>query len=190
MARVMELETHRKHSLGKRAYFLFLSRRIRSVIVFFVLAAAAWYSERWIPGSMAAYQPFIAYGIQLFALFAALYCAAILLWTWLEYHYYTYMFTDEAFVMTYGYIVRNELAALYHQIQNVSIERRPLDRMIGVSRIVIYMTGAEREGAHNKIVLPAVGRRKAKLVQKELLVRARRHAAGYAPPAEEEGKAR
>ena len=85
------------------------------------------------------------------------------------------MFTDEAFIMTSGYIVRNELAALYHQIQNVSIQRNPLDRLVGVSRIVIVMTGSEHDAAHNKIVLPAVGKTKAKLVQKELLIRARKH---------------
>ena len=98
-----------------------------------------------------------------------------MLWTYMEYHFYTYMFTDEAFIMTSGYIMRNELAALYHQIQNVSIQRRPLDRLAGVSKIVIFMNGAEKDAAHNKIVLPAVGKTKAKLVQKELLMRARQH---------------
>ena len=173
----MELETRRRHSLGKRAFLLFLSKRITLVVFLFAFAGAAWYSEQWVPP---AYAPYVDYGVSLLGLLAVLYFLAILLWTWLEYHYYTYTFTDEAFVMTYGYVVRNELAALYHQIQNVNIERHPFDRMIGVSRIIIYMTGAERDAAHNKIVLPAVGKRKAKLVQKELLMRARRNAAGAA----------
>ena len=43
------------------------------------------------------------------------------------------------------------------------------------------MTGAQHDAAHNKIVLPAVGRKKAKLVQQELLTRARRHMAGNYP---------
>ena len=101
----------------------------------------------------------------------------------MEYHFYTYTFTDEAFIMTSGYIVRNELAALYHQIQNVNIQRGPLDRLAGVSQIVIFMNGSEHSGAHNKIVLPAVGKTKAKLVQKELLVRARKHVMGGYPNA-------
>jgi hypothetical protein len=46
--------------------------------------------------------------------------------------------------------------------------------MVGVSQIIIYLTGAERESGHTKIVLPGVGRKKAKLVQKELLVRAKK----------------
>lgn len=85
------------------------------------------------------------------------------------------MFTDEAFMMSSGYMVRSEGAALYHQIQNVNIERGPWDRMAGVSKVVIFLAGSEASTAHNKIVLPAVGKKKAKLVQKELLVRARRH---------------
>ena len=105
---------------------------MKLVIFFFVLTGAAWYSERWAPPY---YLPFVEYGVELLALFSALYFLAILLWTWLEYHFYTYTFTDEAFIMTYGYIERNELAALYHQIQNVNIQRSPLDRMAGVSKI-------------------------------------------------------
>jgi len=53
-------------------------------------------------------------------------------------HFYTYMFTDEAFIMTSGYIVRNELAALYHQIQNVNIQRNPLDRLAASARSLFY----------------------------------------------------
>jgi membrane protein YdbS with pleckstrin-like domain len=179
----MGMENQQKHSLGRRAYILFLSKRIKLVIFLFVLTAAAWYSERWIPLSYAYYAPFLDYAVNLLALLSALYFLAILLWTYMEYHFYTYMFTDEAFIMTYGYVVRNEMAALYHQIQNVSIQRGPLDRFAGVSRIVIFMTGSERDSAHNKIVLPAVGKTKAKLVQKELLVRARRHSGNYSETA-------
>ncbi len=173
------MENDQKHSLGHRAYLLFLSKRIKLVIFFFALTVAAWYSERWAPAS---YAPFVDYGVSLLALFSVLYLLAIMLWTYMEYHFYTYMFTDEAFVMTSGYVIRNELAALYHQIQNVSIQRGPLDRLAGVSQIVIVMTGSERDPAHNKITLPAVGKTKARIVQKELLVRARKHVANDSSP--------
>lgn len=174
----MGMENHQRHSLGKRAFVLFLSKRIKLVIFFVIVTVAVWYSERW---ALPYYLPFLEYAVQLLALFTILYFLAMLLWTWLEYHFYTYTFTDEAFIMTYGYIMRTELAALYHQIQNVSIQRGPLDRVAGVSQIVIFMNGSERDAAHNKIVLPAVGRTKAKLVQKELLIRARRHMTGIRP---------
>ncbi len=176
----MGMENHRKHSLGSRAFLLFLLKRIKLAVFFFILTLAVWYSERWAPPF---YVPFVDYGAQLLTLFSILYFFAMLVWTWLEYHFYTYMFTDEAFIMTSGSIVRTELAALYHQIQNVNIQRGPLDRLAGVSQIVILMNGAERDTAHNKIILPAVGKTKAKLVQKELLVRARRHMTNNYPEA-------
>ncbi|HUC01901.1 MAG TPA: PH domain-containing protein [Candidatus Paceibacterota bacterium] len=183
----MGIENHQKHSLGKRAFLLFLSKRIKLAIFFFVLTIAAWYSERWVPPD---YLPFVQYAVDLLALFSVLYLLVVLLWTWMEYRFYTYTFTDEAFVMTYGYVMRTELAALYHQIQNVSIQRGPLDRIAGVSQVVIFMNGSERDAAHNKIILPAVGKTKARLVQKELLMRARRHVMGdnYPEAVREEGR--
>lgn len=169
------MENYKKHSLGRRAFLLFFSKRIKGVTILFVLAIALWYGERWVP---AAYLPWAGYAVNTLSLFAVLYLLAMLFWTWLEYRFYTYMFTEDAFIMTSGYVIRNEVATLYHQIQNVNIQRRPIDRMIGVSQIVIFMAGGERESLHNKIVLPAVGRTKAGIVQKELLRRARRHAEG------------
>ena len=47
--------------------------------------------------------------------------------------------------------------------------------MLGVSKIVILMTGMGRDTEHTKIVLPSLSKGKAKLVQRELLIRARRH---------------
>jgi membrane protein YdbS with pleckstrin-like domain len=172
----MGIENERKHSLGHRAFILFLSRRIKFAVFLFVLSFAAWYSERWIPVAVnPGYPVWADFIVKVLFLVSVLYFLLMLFWTYMEYHFYTYMFTDEAFIMTYGYVMRNETAALYHQIQNVNIQRSPLDRMAGVSQIVIFMAGSERDAAHNKIILPAVGKTKAKLVQKELLVRARRH---------------
>jgi len=166
------MENQKKHSLGRRAFFLFLSRRMKPVLFWFAVTAAAWYGKQWIP---APYYDWGGYFATFLLLLSGAYFAFVLMQALLEYHYYTYMFTDEAFVMTYGYVTRNEVTALYHQIQNVNIYRGPLDRIVGVSQIVIFMTGSEKDAAHNKITLPAVGRNKAKMVQKELLVRARRH---------------
>ena len=172
------LEDHRTHTLGRRAFLLFLSRRIKFSIFLFLLTGAVWYSGRWLPTY---YIFWSTYAAQLLLLISIAYLLMIVLYTYWEYHFYTYTFTEEAFVVTSGYITRKEVAALYHQIQNVNIERGPFDRMIGVSGIVIFLSGAQHDVPHNKIFLPAVGKRKAKLVQKELLIRARRHAMGGEP---------
>lgn len=167
------LDTEKKHSLGNRAFLVFLFKRIKLPIIMFVLAWGAWYAERWVPPQYSEWGYFSGTLVLDLAIAVS---AFIVAQTYLEYRYYTYSFTEDAFVMTYGYYVRNEVATLYHHIQNVNIERSILDRAIGVSKLVIMMTGSDRDTRRNQIVLPAVGKRKAKLVQIELLRRARRHA--------------
>lgn len=175
------MEDYKKHSLGRRAYILFLSKRIKPAVFLFIVTGALWWSESVVPAD---YASWAAYITQLALLISCGILAFLLFQTWMEYHYFTYMFTEEAFIITGGYVTRNEVAALYHQIQNVNIYRSPGDRLAGVSKIVIFMTGNEKDSPHNKLVLPAVAKNKAKFVQKELLSRARRHFGGvkYPPP--------
>jgi membrane protein YdbS with pleckstrin-like domain len=174
------MENHKKHSLGGRAFLLFFFRRLKGPIILFIFAWAAWYGEQWLPaGSVAS--PWVSYAAQVLLLAATLYLLVMLLVAYLIYRAHTYMFTEEAFMMASGVTTRNEIAALYHQIQNVNVNRSPTDRLLGVSQIVIFMTGSEREAGHTKIVLPALGKAKAKLVQGELLTRARRHVPPAAP---------
>jgi membrane protein YdbS with pleckstrin-like domain len=165
------MDDYKKHRLGKRAFFVFLVRRIKFSLFLFILAWAAWYAERWLSPEYASVGDYI---FRALLLVSVAYFLIIYLITYLEYRYHSYVFTEEAFVVTKGYAVHNETAALYHQIQNVNINRSPLDRVIGVSEIVIFMAGSDRETAHNRIVLPAVQKKKARLVQKEILMRARR----------------
>jgi membrane protein YdbS with pleckstrin-like domain len=163
----------KKHSLGQRAFFIFLFARIKWAIVLFAITFGAWYVERWVPVDYAFWG---SYAVELLLMISIAVFVMIFLRTYFEYRYYTYLFTEEAFIMTYGYLVRNEIATLYHHIQNVNIERSVLDRAIGVSKVIIMMTGSDRDTRRNQIVLPAVGRTRARLVQAELLQRARRHA--------------
>jgi len=173
MAKPYTFDPARKHSLGHRAFFLFLSKRVMIFLVPFALTLGAWYAERWVPPDYMLWGVYVTEGLLILSI--ALF-AVVILRTYFEYRYYTYLFTDDAFIMTYGYMVRNEIATLYHQIQNVNIQRSMLDRMVGVSQIIILMTGSDRSSGRNQIVLPAIGNRKARLVQAELLKRARRHA--------------
>lgn len=173
MAQPYTFDVNKKHSLGHRAFLLFLLRRINPVLILLAATIGAWYAERWIPIDYATWG---IYAAELLLIASIALFLMIFLSTYFEYRYYTYLFTEDAFIMTYGYMIRNEIATLYHQIQNVNIQRSMLDRTIGVSQIIILMTGSDRDAKRNQIVLPAVGRRKAKLVQAELLRRARRHA--------------
>jgi uncharacterized membrane protein YdbT with pleckstrin-like domain len=177
-----KMDFGKRHSLGHRAFLVFLSRRIGWVVLFFIITAAVWWVGQRLPAEDMIWGNYVA---EICLIASIGFFLFVFLRTYFEYRYYTYLFTDDAFIMTYGYIVRNEVATLYHHIQNVNIERSIADRMIGVSKLIILMTGSDRMTHRNQIVLPAVGRWKAKLVQAELLSRARRHA--MLAVAEEEG---
>ena len=164
-------ENNKKHRLGQRAFMMFLVRRIKYFLLLVALTVAVWYAQPYIPET---YAPWGFYAGQLLTVFSIVFFLLIFLRTYLEYRYYTYFFAEEAFMMTSGYVMRTETAALYHQIQNVNIVRSPMDRLIGVSRIVIYMIG-DRSSPQNQILLPGVGKTKARYVQQELLSRARKH---------------
>jgi len=165
------MEDHKKQPLGKRAFFLFFLKRTKFLWIFGALAFGAWYAERWIAEPYLAWESYVA---EILAIIVLGIFLMILMRTFLEYHYYTYTFADHAFVVTQGYIVRDEVATLYHQIQNVNIKRSPLDRLAGVSQVIILMSGGGHERQSNHIVIPALGKRKASMVQQELLARARR----------------
>lgn len=177
MAKPYTFDVNKKHSLGHRAFLLFLSHRLGIILIPAALTFGAWWAERWIPPD---YVLWGYYTTEFLFMVSLTLFFMVVLRTYLEYRYYTYLFTEDAFIMTYGYLMRNEIATLYHQIQNVNIQRSILDRMIGVSQIIISMAGSDRETKRNQVVLPAVGLRKARLVQAELLRRARRHGEGRA----------
>ena len=166
------MDNFEEHSLGHRAFLLFLLKKIKLTLFLFLFAFAAWYSWRFFPMP---YELWAEYITKFIFLLTSAYFSFLFVITYLEYRRHTYSFTDEAFIMTHGYMTRNEIAAVYHQIQSVNIERAPLDRLVGVSQIIIIMAGAHRDPHRAQIILPGVGKTKAKLVQKELLVRARKH---------------
>lgn len=175
------MENHKKHSLGRRAFLLFFMKRIKGPLALFIVAAAAWYCERWVPPDTAA-SIWIDFGVNVLLLSALAYLLVIVLFAYTIYRSHSYMFTEEAFMMMSGVTSRTEVAALYHQIHSVNIARSMSDRLAGVSQIVILMTGSDREGGRTQLILPALSKAKAKLVQKELLVRARRHMDGSSAP--------
>ena len=177
MSKPYTFDVEKKHSLGRRAFFLFLSKRTMIFAIPFAITFGVWYAEQWIPLQYAFWSDYAVH--LLFAISLAIF-SMVFLRTYFEYRYYTYLFTDDAFIMTYGYLVRNEIATLYHQIQNVNIQRSIMDRAIGVSQVIILMTGSDRDVHRNQIILPAVSNKKARLVQAELLRRARRHADAHA----------
>jgi uncharacterized membrane protein YdbT with pleckstrin-like domain len=179
--REVTLDVTRVHRLGRRAFLLFLSKRMKLSLVFLSLAIIAWFSKNKLPAEYAGMGEYAWKGAGL--LFLAIFLLEALR-TFMEYRRHTYTFEEEAFTVHKGYVVRNEIAIVYHQIQNVNIKRDMLDRMLGVSQIVIVMVGSS-DGLNVRqadTTLLAIDHHKAKLIQKELLRRARRHLYRVADP--------
>ena len=167
-----KLEPHQVHTLGHRAFYLFLLRRFKYIAIIVIVVGCLWYAERWVP---MIYMLYAIYVVNMAIVGGGAIFLLIIFRTFLEYRYYTYTFTDEAFLMTYGVVIQRELAAPYHQIQHVIIKRTLFERAMGVSQLIIFLAGANQEESQMKIILPAVSSQKAKLVQKELLVRMRQN---------------
>lgn len=163
-----DLSTDRTHRLGSRAYFLFLGKGV----LWFLLAVALlslywWYPAPYIPKN---YIIFYDYSVKLFALFISAYGVFLLAKAYLEYRGHGYRFDDEFFHITKGYLNQHEVGVVYHQIQTVTVRRTLGARIVGVANLTI-VTNSNRED--NEIHLPGIDARKARLVQRELLSRAK-----------------
>lgn len=170
MASARELNLEATHRLGPRAFFLFWSRRARWTLLALLCVIVAWVFREKMP-FVAAYhvQAEIVFQI-VFAVTGALFLMTSLR-AFFEYRSYEYRFEREFFRLTRGYIARQEIGVVYHQIQTVTLNHNFFDRMTGISHLVIVMTGTH--DAPSEVVLPALDRRKARQVQEELLRQAR-----------------
>lgn len=164
------IKFNERYRLGKRAFFLFLAQRIKLSI--FILAAVFlfWYFEDAIPPAYAIFNTYILeFGLLLFASVLLL----IVVRTYFEYKGYSYKFEKEYFAITKGYMIKNELAIAYHQIQHVNVRRNLLDQMLGICHLTLVTAGSNN--MQDSIVLPAVGKTRARIVQQELMRQARHH---------------
>ncbi len=167
------MDFDRRHHLGKRAFTLFFLKQLKLALFLVAAAVLLWLWSGRATGNMTLY---VDYAARLMALLALGWLVYVFLRTYLEYRRYTYHFQDNAFVVTRGLFVLNEIAVVYHQIQTVTLVRSVLERAVGVGRIVIVLAGPGHAASREfRIELPGVGHEKARLVQKELLHRARTH---------------
>lgn len=167
------MDFSRTHYLGKRAFFLFLLRRLKLAVALFLAAGAIWFlREQFSPF----YREFVFAGLKIGLVLALTILGARLAQTYVEYKGYSYRFDKEFFQVNYGYLVKNEIAIVYHHIQNAVVRHDIFDRMIGVSKLVIVMDGSkDAAGSKKDIILPALDRNKARIIQKELMRQARIH---------------
>lgn len=166
------MDNYQQYRLGKKAFVIFMLRRIKFSLFLFMLAGGMLYFYNYLP------LPYRSYG-ELAAKFMLLVAISYLLMVWfrtyLEYRNYTYGFSNEAFIVTSGFVDTNEVAAVYHQIHSVNIQRSYAERLLGISKLIILMTGNQRNPEHTQIILPGLHHKTARGIQRELLIQARKH---------------
>lgn len=172
-----DLDTDRTHHLGGRAFFLFLGSRLFWMIASgLAIVAYWWYVARIVP---LRYMPYFDYSVRLFAVILMAYVMFTVMRAFLEYYSHRYRFEDEFFHVFRGYINQDEVTVVYHQIQTVTVQRPLLARLFGVAHLQIIMgSGGEGDSAH----LRGLDAGKARLVQRELVARAKQHARGEERP--------
>lgn len=167
----MQVDLAGTRYLGKKAFFLFLTRRAKLACAVLTLVIALWVmSDTFEPQYARAVNMAIWIGALLFILLVIARVAQ----TFIEYRGFSYKFDEEFFQVNYGFFSKNEIAIVYHHIQNAIVKRDLFDRIVGVSKLVVVMDGS-KEGGKEDIELPAIDRVQAKLVQKELMRQARIH---------------
>ena len=179
MAYYIEMDFSKAQRLGGKAFLFFLSKRSKLPVLLLAVIIVWWTQQDRLSPQ---YLYLSNYALKLAILLWVAFTAFKLLRTYFEYRGYEYRFDDEFFQITRGYITKQEIGVVYHQIQNVTLRRGMMDRISGVSHLIIMMAG-HPDQRQAQVVLPALNKEIARLIQKELLREARRHAVGaYIPP--------
>ena len=179
----MENVPRTTHRLGSRAFMLFLRQHTQLYVLAAVLLGAAWWAQRWLPEQ---YRLYSGYGLKVLLLAAAAAIVFKAFKAFFEYRGYAYRFEEEFFHITRGYIRRDEIGVVYHQIQTVTLHHGIVDRFLGVSYLTIVMNG--NQSRPSEVVLPALETSKARWVRQELLRQARLRSAYSPAPAVNEAE--
>ncbi len=92
-------------------------------------------------------------------------------WAKLTVHFYRYELTEAGFRKELGVIYKNYITIPYDRIQNVDINRGIIDRLLGLSTLMVYTAGTA--SAIGEGTLPGLSREVAEQLRDELIARAR-----------------
>src|SRR5579872_7142540 len=90
---VRGLENNKKHSLGERAFIIFFFGRVKFLGLLIAVTIGVWYADRWVPPT---YSMWSEYAAHLLLAITVAYFFFVFLETYMEYRYYTYLFTEDA----------------------------------------------------------------------------------------------
>ncbi len=167
------------HRLGTRAFLFFLNRYLKWPLILFIFVFLLWTQRGLVP---ATYRDWSDFAVNVLFLMWIGFAVFVFLRSFFEYRGYSFEFDDEFFRVTRGYFLKHEMGIVYHQIQHVTVKRGILDRLVGVGHLIIVTNVGGGGSVPSEVVLPALDKTKARLVQRELLRKAQSQTGrSYAP---------
>jgi membrane protein YdbS with pleckstrin-like domain len=92
---------------------------------------------------------------------------AVFGWAHLEWTRWTWSAWDDALELKHGVVSRHESLVPYHRIQQIDVERDPLERLVGLSSLILRTAAATTDAK-----LPGIAVDHADFLRHELLRRA------------------
>ncbi len=161
-------------TLGKKTYWLFVSKWLETPFAFLIGAVVVSFVRRTsvVP---AQYQHVVAIGsLALFGLSVVSFFISISVARF-AYRSQGFCLSDDALKIRRGVFTKQEIAIPYRQIQNVDVERTFFQQIAGVSKLVIVTAGSDDEKTEqneSKGILENLDKEVAVALQEELLRRA------------------
>lgn len=171
----METELKRFYPLGNRTLAMLILKRSFIVIFLFIVLLVFLFYFQYIPEKYIniALSVLIVYLIVLLIIFIVSFFLG-----WLEYWRYEIILGDKNLQMQRGLITVEQVGIPYRHIQDIKIERSLLDQIMGVSELMVTITGSEQQeiypgekypGQLHKIILPAIEKKIARHIQEIVL---------------------
>lgn len=145
-----------KYKLHPKSVWIFFFRFIWVFIIYYLLFLLLF----------ATLLPFSAEFYLIFSpVLLALVVGFCIAWAKLSYHFYRFELSNEGFRKELGVVFKRYTSIPYERIQNVSITRGIIDRILGLSRVQVFTAGT----ALNEGNLPGLSKESAEQIRDHLV---------------------
>ncbi|MBM3206303.1 MAG: hypothetical protein FJZ43_01645 [Candidatus Staskawiczbacteria bacterium] len=174
----MEENIKRYYPLGKKTLAMLVLRRSFFVIFMLIFLFVGLFYLQYVSSEYTNLALYLFFGYFVILLFFSLISFFL---GWLEYTRYEIVLGDKNLKMQRGLIAVEQVGIPYRYIQDIKIERSLIAQIIGVSDVMVTISGSEQQEIHpgekhpsdiHKIILPALEEKIAKQIQEIILNRA------------------
>jgi uncharacterized membrane protein YdbT with pleckstrin-like domain len=154
-----------KRGLGHKTLALIFLKYSGGAVLLIIGIVIALTSSRFVSPDLAARAETIGTGMAMLGVIAII---GVFSLAWLEYSHYTIALDDSTFRTTHGVLDIEELGFPYRHIHQAKIMRSLADQLLGVSTLVVLVSGENVEH-EEEIVLPWLDKTLAASIQDALL---------------------